>query len=266
MNEFKTREECLRYYVDKYNKERDWEPEVDFDKLLPMLDNPPTVTFDEILVVIRFKHDKYFRLQPKKVVEEDARKVMEYSLINLCLMQSEAVHWSVWPTEEEYMVYLNKVWVKRDICIYKKSHLYILLRWLVFSKTELYGHRVMKRLAQLMLDEIMGRKSSSPKLKRDLIETTIDSLVEKISSFFSTPAAAETFLRRNEDERKRNGHSDRVLTQVIEHYISTHQIVDAPSSLHELLYRAGYWKTGYSNWNKNFNPTRFKELRKRGAN
>lgn len=254
MNDFKTREECLRYYVDKYNKERDWEPEVDFDKLLPMLDNPPTVRFVEVSEVIEIRlEDDWLSPDEDPVVVDEVRKVMEYGLVNLCLGYFVA-HPSYY-IEEEILAYLDEVYEKRDFSIVSNhSFMLELLMWLVFDQPKLWP-RAEEKLRQLIYGPEEKPSSAAPAKKKPSASAPAEEKPSPVISDEEVVLQLYPFHFKNEETAKRfveqikNMEGTQIM-KLVNKYVPN-ECIDSSINLYRILYKAGYITTKEKNWYKN---------------
>ena len=238
MNEFKTREECLRYYVDKYNKERDWEPEVDFDKLLPMLYNPvPTPSDEEFEEVARVRLENDFYEDPFGL--EGFRRVMEYFII-------EIVHYYYCHgLNVQLLMFFNEFDLYDD---YGDGWEEAVLMWIVFSeplvpsaekklRKFINGSFIRTEPIEMPNPVVWGDESSSDYSDENL-------LLQLVPAFFADKKTAEDFVKQIKNTKDSN------IINLVYIYKKMKKCATTSKKLYDILHDFGRFKTGYKNWNK----------------
>lgn len=250
MNEFKTREECLRYWVDTYNeKRRWWEREADFEKLLPMLDNPPKVSFDDIVVALRIRLDDEIPPQKRKVIFD---RVMEYVVIRLAEMTQ--IHIMGPRSYSEVVHYFENVWREKNFSASPDflSHEFIILRWLICDK-KLTLFR--KKLWQLLYGPEEKPSSAAPAKKKPSASAPAEEKPSPVISDEEVVLQLYPLHFKNEETAKRfveqikNMEGTQIM-KLVNKYVPN-ECIDSSINLYRILYKAGYITTKEKNWYKN---------------
>jgi len=239
MNEFKTREECLRYYVDKYNKERDWEPEVDIDKLLPALYNPvPTPSDEEIeeVVRVRLENDFYEDLFGL----EGFRRVMKYFIIEIVhYYYSDGLH-------VQWLMFFNEFDFYND---YGEGWEEAVLSWLVYGEPKLVPSAE-KKLRQFFNGRILGTEPiemPNPvvwKEKPSPVISDEELVLQLCPLHFNNEETAKRFVGQIKNME------DIQIMKLVNKYVPN-ECIDSSINLYRILHKAGYITTKEKNWYKN---------------
>ena len=178
-------------------------------------------------------------------VVEEVRGVMEYGLVSLCLMHFDAVHWAMWPTEEETLMYLDEVWKKRDFSIVSNwSFMFDLLMWLVFDQPKLWP-RAEEKLRQLIYGPEEKPSASAPAEEKPSPVISDEELVLQLYPLhFKNEETAKRFV-----EQIKNMEGTQIM-KLVNKYVPN-ECIDSSINLYRILYKAGYITTKEKNWYKN---------------
>lgn len=240
MNDFKTREECLRYWVDTYNeKRRWWEREADFEKLLPMLDNPPKVDFDDIVVAMRIRLEDDWLPQNQKV---NFDLVMEYVLIRLAEMYEYAGRMEP-ISSYRFARYLENVWRERNFSASPDLTFceLIILRWLICDK-KLTLFR--KKLSQFLYGPAEENPSAAPaEVNPSPVISDEELVLQLYPLHFKNEETAKRFVGQIKNMESKH------ILDLVNKYVPN-ECIDSSINLYRILHEAGYITTKEKNWYK----------------